>query len=129
MNLLPIASFKKSIRGMVPSGARGPSAPDDSMLMPIACPLVGALGSVTLAKSAFAGVRLRSHELNIVSTPSMLLFRFGNPMLLRMMWARLPVRTMVPVTLPDESKLLASMLYCVPFWNEVLLYQVFPPVE
>ena len=30
---------------------------------------------------------------------------------------------------PEESKLLASMLYCEPFMNEVLLYQVFPPVE
>ena len=77
----------------------------------------------------FAGVMFRSQVLNMVSTPSMLLFLFGKPMLFRMMWPALPVRMMVPVTLPDESKLLASMLYCVPFMYDVLLYQVFPPVE
>ena len=79
--LLAAASFRKSILGMVPSGARGPSAPDDSMLIPVP----DTLGSVVLAKSVVAGVIIRSQLLNIVSTPVMLLFRLGMPMLLRMM--------------------------------------------
>ena len=64
--------------------------------------------------------------MNIVSTPVMLLFRFGKPMLLRMMCARAPVRMIVVFGSPGG---LASMLYWVPFLNDVLLYQVFPPDE
>ncbi len=56
----------------------------------------------------------------------MLLFRFGKPMLLRMMCASEPVSVMVVF---GSSGGLASMLYCVPLWNDVLLYQVFPPDE
>ena len=47
-------------------------------------------------------------------------------MLFRMMWTNDPVNVMVVSGMPAG---LASMLYCVPFMNDVLLYQVFPPVE
>ena len=70
---LPAASFRKSTAGMLPSAARGPSAPEDSMVMPV--PVT--LGSVMLEKSLAAGVSSRSQLLNIVSTPVMLAFLFG----------------------------------------------------
>jgi hypothetical protein len=108
---------------MPPSAARGPIAPEDSMLMPVP----DTLGSETLRKSLLAGVMARSQLLNIVSTPVMLLFRFGMPRLLRMMWTSDPVRMIVVFGSPGG---LASMLYwALPFMNDVLLYQVFPPDE
>ena len=82
--------------GMLPSASRGPVQPV----------------SAVLAKSVLASVMFRSQVLNMVSTPPMLEFLFGNPMLFRMMWALLPDKVIVPVTFPEESKLLASMLYC-----------------
>ena len=47
-------------------------------------------------------------------------------MLLRMMWTIAPVSVIVVLGSPAG---LASMLYCVPFMNDVLLYQVLPPDE
>ncbi|HVY36890.1 MAG TPA: hypothetical protein VHM31_03115 [Polyangia bacterium] len=68
----------------------------------------------------------RSQVFEAVSTPFMLAFLFGNPMLLRMMWTSDPVSVIVIDVSPDG---LASMLYCVPLPYDVLLYQVFPPDE
>jgi hypothetical protein len=81
--------------GRLPSASRGP-------LQPV---------SETLAKSEAAGVMFKSHVLFAVSTPPMLLLSLGKPMLFLMTWAFAPVRVMVPDTLPEESKLLASILY------------------
>src|SRR3954465_11875025 len=114
MRGLPALSFMNvHAVGMPPSASRAPMQPVSDVL----------------AKSVLASAMPRSHVLNMVSTPSMLLFLFGNPTLLRMMCALLPDKVIVPVTFPDESKLLASMLYCVPFMYDVLSYQVLPPVE
>ena len=99
--------------GMLPSASRGPVQPVSDVL----------------AKSALVSLMLRSQVLLAVSTPVMFAFLLGKPTLFRMMWTLLPDNVMVPVTFPDESKLLASMLYCVPFMYDVLLYQVLPPVE
>src|SRR5262245_49444442 len=119
---LAAASFRKSTCRMPPSAARGPMAPEDSMPTPVP----ETLGSEVLRKSLLAGVMPRSQLLNMVSTPIMLLLRFGRPRLFRMMWASAPVRMMVVF---GSLAGLASMLYWVPFMNDVLLYQVFPPVE
>src|ERR1700753_994019 len=92
---LPAVRCMNGMFGRLPSACRGPMYP----------------ASEVLAKSAAAGVIPRSQVLNDVVAPSMLLLLFGNPMLLRMTWTFDPVRVIVPVTLPEESKLLASMLY------------------
>ena len=120
---LVAASFRKSTFGRLPSACRGPSAPVPSIPTPVPGEMVG---SVVPAKSVAAGVMPRSQALNIVSTPVMLLFRLGMPTLLRMMCAIAPVRVMVVF---GSLGGLASMLNCVPFMNDVLLYQVFPPDE
>ena len=62
----------------------------------------------------------------MVSTPVMLVFLLGNPMLFRILCASAPVSVIVVFGSPAG---LASMLYCVPFMNDVLLYQLLPPVE
>jgi hypothetical protein len=80
---------------MLPSASRGPSQPVSDVL----------------AKSLAVSVIPKSHVLVVVMTPSMLEFLSGKPMLFVMTCALLPVRMMVPVTLPEESKELASMLY------------------
>jgi hypothetical protein len=80
---------------MLPSASRGPVQGVSEML----------------AKSAAAGVIPKSHVLNWVSTPPMLEFLLGKPILFLIMWAFEPLRVIVPVTLPEESKELASMLY------------------
>lgn len=93
--LLPAGSFMKSMFGRLPSACRAPMKPV----------------SVTLAKSAAAGTRLRSQVLNAVSTPVMFVFLLGNPMLFLILWTSVPMRMIVT----DESLgSLASMLYCVP---------------
>jgi hypothetical protein len=99
--LLPAASFMKvQADGMLPSASRGPVQPV----------------SDTLAKSEAAGVMPKSQELDAVSTPSMLEFLLGKPMLFRMMCTLVPVRMMtaVAMVLPSAAKLEASMLYWVP---------------
>src|SRR5262249_15587532 len=107
---LPAASLRKSTAGRLPSACLGPVAPVSDVL----------------AKSLAAGVMFRSQVLNMVSTPPMLEFLFGNPMLFRMMWASAPDSVIVVLGSPAG---LASMLYWVPFMYDVLLYQVLPPVE
>jgi hypothetical protein len=59
-------------------------------------------------------------------------FLFGKARLFLMMCAAAPVRVTPSVLVPPPLgalHVLASMLNWVPFWNEVLLYQVFPPEE
>jgi hypothetical protein len=93
--LLPAVNFNiAQADGRLPSASRGPVQPV----------------SETLAKSEAAGVMFKSHVLFAVSTPPMLVLSLGKPMLFLMTWAFAPVRVMVPVT-PEESKLLANMLY------------------
>jgi hypothetical protein len=123
---LPAASFMKSTFGRLPSAWRGPNAGE---VVSMVWPVPDTLGSVMLRKSLAAGVIFKSQALNWVSTPFMLVFLLGKPMLFRMMWTLVPVRVTPSVLLPAESQVLASMLYWVPFWNDVLLYQVFPPAE
>jgi hypothetical protein len=101
------------VAGILPSACRGPVQPVSDVL----------------AKSVAASVMPKSQVLNVVSTPPMFEFLFGNPILLRMICALSPVNVMVATTLPEESKLLASMLYCVPLLYEVLFNHVLPPVE
>jgi hypothetical protein len=94
--LLPAVNFNMAqADGRLPSAARGPVQPVSEML----------------AKSEAAGVMFKSHVLFAVSTPPMLELSLGKPMLFRMTWAFAPDRVMVPVTLPEESKLLANKLY------------------
>ena len=96
MSGLPACSFKKlQAAGMLPSASRGPVQPVSDVL----------------AKSVAATENPESHVLNAESTPPMLEFLSGKPMLFLMTCAFDPVRVMVPVTLPEASKLLASMLY------------------
>jgi hypothetical protein len=93
--LLPAVNFNMAqADGRLPSAARGPVQPVSEML----------------AKSEAAGVMFKSHVLFAVSTPPMLVLSLGKPMLFLMICTLVPVKMMVPVT-PEESKLLASMLY------------------
>ena len=101
----------KLTSGRLPSALRGPMM---------------TLASLVLAKSPLAGVMFRSHVLNVVSTPVMLVFLFGKPMLFRILWTLSPIRMIV---IDESPGGLASMLYCVPFMYDVLLYQSLPPDE
>jgi hypothetical protein len=93
--LLPAVNFNMAhADGRLPSAARGPLQPVSEML----------------AKSEAAGVMVKSHVLFVDTTPFMLVWSLGKAMLFVITWAFAPVRVMVPDT-PEESKLLASMLY------------------
>jgi hypothetical protein len=67
----------------------------------------------------------------VFATPPVLaLPRVAMPIL--MMCASTPVRVTPSVLVPPPLgalQVLASMLKLVPFWNAVLLYEVFPPEE
>ena len=62
------------------------------------------LASLVLAKSPLAGVMFRSHVLNIVSTPIMLVFLFGKPMLFRILWTLSPVKVIVIDESPARAR-------------------------
>ena len=92
------------------------------------------LGSVMLRKSDAFGIMFRSQVLNWVSTPYpvMYLVLVGIADVVPHYVHLVPVKITPSVLVPPplgSLHVLASMLYWVPFWNDVLLYQVFPPEE
>jgi hypothetical protein len=70
----------------------------------------------------------RSQVLNMVSTPSMLLFRFGTRCC-SASGGPCSRRMMVPHVAGRNRSCSRACLYCVPFMYDVLLYQSLPPDE